>query len=257
MRTVVTGARGTVGRALCRHLHDLGHQVVRWNRDRVPIDDYGAMHGWLSRTAPDAVFHLAIASEPTGRADEAHVVNVHWVHELAWALRQLGIPWVFTSTAMVFRDDHDGPHRVDTVPSATECYGGQKAEAEAVARRQDPSVRIARLGWQIGEDDVGNQMVAWLHGHHGPIHARTDWKPATSFLDDTAAALVGLLSQPPGTYHVDGNDQGWSFHQIVEALRHRHGADWEVLPTDGPGWDQRLVEHHAPCRSISLRLDGL
>src|SRR6187402_3219209 len=43
VKILVTGLRGTVGRALEAELRGNGHQVVGWDRAAVPIDRYDAM----------------------------------------------------------------------------------------------------------------------------------------------------------------------------------------------------------------------
>ncbi|HEY0096318.1 MAG TPA: NAD-dependent epimerase/dehydratase family protein, partial [Archangium sp.] len=75
MKAIVTGAHGTVGSRLCEYLRRQGAEVVGWDRDRVPVDDYWAMEGFVRSVAPDALFHLATASRPTGRPNESWLVN--------------------------------------------------------------------------------------------------------------------------------------------------------------------------------------
>ena len=70
-----------------------------------------------------------------------------------------GLPFLFASTVMVFTDDARGPFTADSIPDAKTGYGGEKREAELLARAANPLTRIARLGWQIGEPDGSNNMV--------------------------------------------------------------------------------------------------
>ena len=64
MRAIITGSSGTIGTALRRALHDAGSETVAWDRRQVPIDDYDAMRGFVGDVRPDAIFHLAAASQP-------------------------------------------------------------------------------------------------------------------------------------------------------------------------------------------------
>src|SRR5690606_6962301 len=112
--------------------------VVAWDRKAVPIDNYAEMERFLAQTKPDALFHLAIASKPTGRENEGWMVNYYWPSELAWATRQLKIPFVFTSSVMVFTNNAKGPFTIESPPDAAEGYGGEKRRAEERVFYQNP-----------------------------------------------------------------------------------------------------------------------
>lgn len=256
MRALITGARGTVGRALSRTLQAQGFEVVAWDRARVPIDDYHAMKAFIERVAPEVVYHLAIASEPTGREGESWLVNYQWPSELAWITRHASVRFVFTSTAMVFSNNAWGPFTLDSEPDAGAGYGFEKREAEQRIFHQNPYATIARLGWQIGDDYDGNQLRAWLaeRGRTGTIEASARWLPACAFLDDTAEALWRLLVRPPGLYQLDSN-RGWSFYEIASALADIEG--WTVQATDEFVYDQRLIDPRAAMPPLSARLKAL
>ena len=251
----MTGRRGTVGSALAEAIHRAGGEVVRWDRAAVPIDDYGEMRAFVGDTRPDALFHLAAASQPTqphAAAEESWRVNYEWTSELAWLTRELGIPFIFTSTVMVFTRDNPGPYTVASRPDAEHDYGLQKRRAEERAFTQNPAARVARLGWQIGHDRSGNQMVAWL-AERTRVEASRRWIPACSFLDDTAAALLRLGTMRPGLYHVDAND-GWTFYDLASAITAHHNLDTEIEPAWDHAHDQRLLDPRLPLPSLTDRL---
>jgi dTDP-4-dehydrorhamnose reductase len=239
---LVTGASGTVGRALVARLEAAG-RVTKWDRAAVPIDRYGPMERFVRETGPDAIFHLAIASRPTGREGEGWLVNYEWTSELAWIARTLEIPFVFTSTAMVFSHVAKGPFSIDTPPDAFEGYGLEKRRAEERVFHQCPAARVVRLGWQIADELGSNNM--WDHlvrrGKEGPVPASTEWIPACSFVDVAARALVELAAREPGLYHLDQNE-GASFFEIARALSIRAGSPFEVVPSADFSQDQRLLD---------------
>lgn len=259
MRALVTGARGTVGGALTRALAREGHQVVAWDRAQVRIDDYHVMERFVRDTAPDVIFHLAIASQPTGRDRESWLVNYEWSSELAWIARVLDVALVFTSTAMVFSDQAPGPFTRDSVPDAREGYGFEKRCAEERVRYQNPAARIVRLGWQIGDAPGSNNMIDFFdrnQAQHGRVRASTRWYPATSFLDDTAAALLQIPAMPADLYMLDANT-AWTFFDIARALSRRHGDRWNVEPTDDFVYDQRMHDPRIRMPSLAERLPEL
>ncbi|MGC3997064.1 MAG: sugar nucleotide-binding protein [Anaeromyxobacter sp.] len=258
MKALITGASGTVGTALRTHLEALGHDVVGWDRAHIPIDQYAVMEAYVRGVAPDVVFHLAIASRPTGRTGEGWLVNHDWPSELAWICRQTGARLVFTSSVMVFTDAARGPFTPEAVPDAREGYGFEKLQAEARVRSQDPQARVVRLGWQIGEVPGSNTMAdfAARQAAQGVIRASTRWLPACSFLQDTAAALVRAAELPPGLYLADANRR-WSFFQILTALRDRLGANWRLEPSEDFVYDQRMIDPRLPLTPLEERLPAL
>lgn len=258
MRALITGSGGTVGTALRKRLDQAGWQVSRWNRSEVPIDNYAAMEAFVKAVAPDVLFHLAVASQPTqaqSTAQEAWKVNCEWTSELAWITRQLGVAFVHTSTVMVFTEGLPGPYTVASQPNAAHDYGGDKREAEERVFRQNPDARVVRLGWQIGNNLSGNHMTAWLAAH-GPARLSTRWLPACSMLEDTAEAMLKIACARPGLYQIDGNE-GWSFYDIACALRKRHGADWNIKPTADRVYDQRMVDPRIVLPPLVDRLPEL
>lgn len=260
MHVLVTGLNGTVGSALRNLLESQGHRVTGWDRNRVGIENYQQMEDFVKLTAPDILFHLAIASRSTGRLNEGWNVNYEWTSELAWICRVLSVKFVFTSTAMVFSDMAHGPFTPESVPDAPNGYGYEKRMAEGRVLYQNPEARILRLGWQIGELAGSNNMVDFLEKKHleeWKILASTKWMPACSFLQDTASALWNLaLEQNPGIYMADSN-RSWTFYQIAQALSLRHGGRWKVEPTEDFVFDQRMLDGRISLPPLEDRLPEL
>ncbi|WP_224243503.1 sugar nucleotide-binding protein [Hyalangium gracile] len=258
-RAILTGASGTVGSRLSGFLRQQGFDVIPWDRRHVPVDDYAAMERFVREAAPEVVFHLATASQPTGRPGESWLINYEWTSELAWITRTLGIRFVFTSSVLVFTNDARGPFTRDSQPDATEGYGYEKRRAEERVFHQNPQARVARLGWQIGEEPTGNNMLAFLEGkmrEEGRVRASARWYPACSLLDDTVRALHELSSAEPGLYQLDSNER-WTFYDIARALNARHGNRWTVEPSEDFVYDQRMKEERIRLPSLGERLPGL
>jgi dTDP-4-dehydrorhamnose reductase len=259
VKAIVTGANGTVGKVLTAVLERQGVQVVPWDRARIPIDAYQPMENFVREQKPDVLFHLAIASQSTGRENESWYVNYEWSSELAWITRVLQIPFIFASTVLVFTDQARGPFHPDSQPNATEGYGGQKRRAEERVRYQNPASRIVRLGWQIGDAPGSNNMIDFFHqrmAHDGEIRASTEWYPSCSFLADTADGLLQVLNKEPGTYQLNSNHR-WNFHQIAQALNRRHGHPWKVTLTRDFVHDQRMEDDRLTIGRLEERLSEL
>lgn len=257
MKAIVTGANGTVGTAVCAALRDAGHTVTKWNRQQVPVDDPAAMRRFLTDEQPDALFHLAVASQSTGLENEGWIVNRAWPQQLAQLTAELGIRLLFTSSVMVFSDSAIGPFTPDSTPDAGEgSYGHEKLLAEQDILQANPNAVVARIGWQISDAAGSNNMLDSLTkqmAEQGEIRASTQWLPACSFLADTAVTLLTLIQNGSGIYLVDSN-RDWSFFEIVTALNKKHSNNWHVVPTSDFVYDQRMQDPRVEIPALNKRL---
>jgi dTDP-4-dehydrorhamnose reductase len=261
-RWLITGAGGTLGRAVVRAAEAAGDEALAWPREALDPLQPAAHAAWVAAQRVDAIVHLALASQPTGAQDEARRINVDWPLGLATVAARLGLPLVFTSTAMVYDASADGPYTLASPPTPRNDYGAQKLLAEhGMLLRHAGGVRVARLGWQIDPSrEDGNQMVAFAHQDmrtHGRISASRAWRPACSFVDDTAAALLRLVDQPSGVYLFDSNHDGMTFDRLLQALSEAHGFGWEVVPNEDYRHDQRMVDPRSGLPSLRERLVSL
>jgi dTDP-4-dehydrorhamnose reductase len=245
-KVLVTGLNGTLGPVLAEALRERGARVVGWDRTRTPPDDAPAVRARLDAADPDAVCHLALGPE-------------RWAAALAGWCDLRGRRFLFTSTAMVFDREPDGPHRLGDHRSAKDDYGRYKIRCEDAIRGASGTGIVARIGWQIGTVRGGNQMLEALHRmmeRDGVIRASRRWIPACGLIDDTAAALAGLLAQAtPGVYHLDGNaESALNFPTIARALARRHRTDWRIEDTEDYVHDQRLPDPRLALPDLATRL---
>lgn len=259
MKILITGASGAVGSAVSDFFEKRGDEVICWNRTEVPIDNYHEMEKFVADVQPDALYHLAVASQPTGRDNESWLVTYEWTSELAWITRILEIPFVFSSTVMVYSDQARGPFTLDVVADANEGYGHEKLQAETRIFYQNPDAYVVRLGWQIGATIGSNNMIDYLDRQtkeHGQVTASRGWFPACSFLEDTAAGLAGVIEKEPGLYLFDANKK-WTFFEIASALNDLHGNPWKIIATEDYVYDQRMIDGRMPIPSLKERLSDL
>jgi dTDP-4-dehydrorhamnose reductase len=250
MRLLITGLAGTLAPHLASAARSAGHEVLTWDRAAVPPDDVPAGAAWLDAEQPDAIAHLAM-----GASD--------WAARLAAHAALRGRPFLFTSTAMVFHHEPDGPHAPGDERSARDDYGRYKIACEDAVRAAHPGAVVARIGWQIDERALGNNMLAHLdqwQARDGRIGASRAWTPACSFMADTAAALLALIEAPlAGVVHLDSNArEGRTFDAVVAALAQRfERRHWVIAPHDDYRHDQRLVGDEVRMPPLSQRLPAL
>jgi dTDP-4-dehydrorhamnose reductase len=250
MRVLITGLAGTLAPHLAQAVRAAGHEVLGWNRAAVSPDDAAAGAAWLAARHPDAIAHLAMGSP-------------EWAARLAAHAATRALPFVFTSTAMVFHHEPDGAHAPGDERSARDDYGRCKIACEDAVRASHPGATVVRIGWQIDARARGNNMLAHLdqwQARDGRIGASRAWRPACSFMADTAAALLALIEAPrAGVVHLDSNArEGHAFDAIVAALAaHFERRQWVIAPNDDYRHDQRLVGHEALMPALAERLPAL
>lgn len=252
MKTVLmTGLTGTLGPKVARQFNHRGWNVVEWDHHQIAPDNKEQSESFLNKHSFDAVCHMAMGSE-------------EWTARLAEYCAQKNIAYLFTSTAMVFDSSVDGPYSIFSERNAQEAYGQYKARCEDRIWEVNPNAMVARLGWQIHDEAVGNNMLAHLDNQakeQGVINASTQWYPATSHMDDTSLACLQLIERnEPGLYHLDSNAQErWSFYNIACALRQHYKRSWSVVPSTDYKHDQRLHDERIalPPLSSRYRFDGI
>jgi dTDP-4-dehydrorhamnose reductase len=251
---LVTGAGGSLGPHVVAAAQARGWQVLAWDRRQVPPEDEAACARHLAATPADAVLHLALGSE-------------RWAAQIAAHAAAHGLPFVLTGSAMVFHHQPDGPHAPHHERNAQDDYGRYKARVEELVRQAHPGATVARIGWQIDPRPEAapssNHMLATLdrwQREEGAVRASRLWRPACSFMPDTAAALLDLLDAPEaGAVHLDSNARaGHSFDVIVAALAERfERSAWRIEPTDAYRHDQRLVGDEDRLPPLAARLPRL
>ncbi len=228
MRLLVTGLGGTLAPVLADAARQRGHTVLPWPRHAEGFEPRAA----FERLQPDAVVHLGLSDAATSGL-------------LAGLAARAGLPFLFTSTAMVFDHRPDGPHRPADERTAQDDYGRMKVASEDAVRAAHPGASVARLGWQIGPAATGNTMLAALdrwQAEQGEVAVSRAWTPACSFMADTATALLDLLPAA-GIHHLDANaEDAWTMADIATALQRRHGrSHWRLRVHEDYRHDQRLL----------------
>jgi len=228
LRLLITGLSGTLAPILARAARAQGHTVLGWDHRAFGFNDARV----LDALRPDAVAHLAMADASASS-------------QLALLAAERGLPFIVTSTAMVFHHEPNGPHQPTDKRSAQDAYGLGKIAMEDAVRAAHPGASVVRIGWQIDPQATGNNMLAALDRwqvEQGEVAASSAWVPACSFMSDTASALLGLIDRP-GVHHVDSNAvDAWPFDRLVHALSRRFGrSHWRIRSHTDYRHDQRLV----------------
>lgn len=154
---LITGASGFLGGHACQQLsadwqisgtyHT--HPIPFSNVQPVALDLFNpeALAAVWEQTRPDAVLHTAAISKAHQCEQQpplSEQVNIVGAVNLAKRCAVAGIPFVFTSTDLVF-DGTQAPYDETAPPTPLNVYGQHKATAEAQILQVYPAATVCRL----------------------------------------------------------------------------------------------------------------
>jgi dTDP-4-dehydrorhamnose reductase len=161
-KLLITGASGFLGWNLCQlareewevHGTYLQHEIEISGVDLHQLDltDLDRVKLEIDRLAPDAIIHTAAAASPNfcqAHPDRSALVNVVASKQLAEIANRSNIPFVFTSTDLVF-DGTQPPYLETDSVSPLNIYGEQKVAAEREIIAAYPQATICRMPLMFG-----------------------------------------------------------------------------------------------------------
>jgi nucleoside-diphosphate-sugar epimerase len=266
-RTVVSGASGFVGRALCRAIAWRGHEVTGTARGAQPSED--SCNTWiavdLAAQTPQlpvgitSFFHLAgkahAISERDGDDAEYERVNVAGTQRALDAAAAGGAhAFIFFSSVKVFGDHQQRGDRVlveDDAPEPDTPYGRSKLAAERLvlgdSRISHRVVLRPTLVYGPGaKGNLARMQEAVARGRFPPVRETGNRRSLVHVEDLVNAALVAA-SMPGATgriYHVADGEE-YSTRRLYLAMcvaAGRAPADW-TMP-------------HAVLRALALAGDA-
>ncbi|MCC6723315.1 MAG: NAD(P)-dependent oxidoreductase [Saprospiraceae bacterium] len=198
-KLLITGASGFLGWHLCRHAPDGWNIVGTYHGNasglfpktpalQLDLQDKDAMWQAMKSQKPDAVLHLAAASNPAhceANKAESRELNVEATMNLAEFCAELRSKLVFTSSSQVY-DGLQALNEEAPTPSPQNEYGKQKLEAEQRVQEILPEAAILRVAVMFGMAGPGtnNFLQQWLS-------AWQQGKEVTAFYDEIRSFLSG------------------------------------------------------------------
>ena len=234
-KLLVTGASGFLGGYVCRlaqtdwqvwgTYHQQRPQLPDSSLHALDLADSNAIAALFQSVQPDAVIHTAAQSKPNFcqlHPAATYPINVTASLQLAQLCAQAQIPYVFTSTDLVFNGEA-APYSESDQPTPLSYYGQQKAIAEAEILTVYPQATVCRL--PLMYDRATPTAGCFLQGF---IDQLQEAEPLALFTDEfrtpvrAECAAKGLLLalQTEGILHLGGRERlsRYRFGQLLVAL---------------------------------------
>lgn len=212
---------------------------------------------YLAKLKPDAIIHLAAVSKPKDclqDPDYSYKMNVVVPNLLALYAREQKIPFIFTSTDLVF-DGTMGNYGFEATPKPINLYGQQKYEAEKRVLHTHPMATILRLPLLYGYTPKrANFLTDWIKSlkKGKPIVAFTDEYRSPIYVKDARKGILKLLTnQKTGIWHLGGSERIDRYSMALQLAKKMKVSTDLVIPKS-----QKEVELLVPRPSdVSLNSD--
>ncbi|SLN42289.1 dTDP-4-dehydro-6-deoxyglucose reductase [Pseudoruegeria aquimaris] len=239
-RILITGAAGTVGRALLQELAGTDHEVIATDLAAPQALPDGMQfevmdvtgrdpERLIARLRPEVVIHLASIVGPMAR-EKAFKVDVTGSRNVLSACVRHGVRrLVVTSSGAAYGYHADNPkwlRESDPLRGNPEfAYSDHKRQVEemlATARKEHPALEqvVLRVGTVLGEG-VENQITALFHKKRLLAVKGSDSPFVFIWTRDLARILARAAGEgPPGIYNVAG-DGAMSVSDLAQAMGKR------------------------------------
>lgn len=230
-KLLLTGASGFLGYHICAaatknwRVHGIicrsqfnfpGITIHRQN-----LTDTVSLKQLFNEINPDAVIHAAAISDANycqRHVRESFAVNVTGTQSLAELSAEANIPFVFTSSDLVF-DGKKGNYKEADAVNPLSKYGEQKVEAENLVLKIYPEAAVCRMPLMLG--DGGGK--GYLHSF---ITKAKQGEQLKLFTDEFRSPLGGMSAAKgllhavenfKGVYHLGGKEK-FSRFQLGEKI---------------------------------------
>lgn len=255
MKILVTGGGGFLGSSICRQLHQLGHNVVAYQRSAAPglsrigvsvIQGDICQEAGLTAAARgcEAIIHTAGKAGIWGKSEDYERINVGGTTNVISVCRKLEIPiLVHTSSPSIVCSNGDIEGGNESLPLASRFlapYPATKAEAEkrVLAVNSDGLKTTAlrpHLIWGPGDPHILPRLASKVRNGRLALPG-ADKKIDTVYVDNAARAHVNALldligdSNCAGKAYFISNDEPLPQGEIIQRLLAAIGIAAEVRP---------------------------
>lgn len=238
MKILVTGATGTVGKELCKHLKNVA-KLLTPSHQELDITKYPQIMDYFNKNkAIDLLINCAAftdieqAQKDHGRAFQ---VNADGPALLAEKCKKLNIPMIHFSSYGVFDGTHNTTYAENHSPGPLHVYGHSKLKGDDTLLNCKARVTIFRLGPVYDLDENGLFAIivkAFLDCRTTQIDNYQVIAP--TYVGDIAKAITRIISEHPkldwvpGLYHLSAEGET-TYHEFAKQIHECLGLQVELL----------------------------
>lgn len=267
MKTLILGAKGTLGQALVQAFADV--QVVAWDREELDISDFKDTRLKIQDLKPDLIINaVAInAVDDIETKNEVYAaakqVNGFAPGNLAQIAKELGVPFIHYSTDYIFDGKTERPYTEEDQPSPVSKYGELKVLAEQEVKKGGGQYYIIRLSRLFGRPGISDQSkrsfvdtMIWLatEGGKEELSVVSDQKGSLTYAPDLAQLTRYMIDNKvePGIYH-GCNSGECSWYEWAKKVFEIKGIDIPVHPVDHTAFPRpAAVPAYSPLDNTKL-----
>ena len=231
---LVTGARGTLGRAVLRLCAERGLAARGISRRELDVTDRAAVDRVLAQTRAWAIVNAAgwvRVDEAERDAAACMSANATGPATLAAACAEDDVRLVVFSSDLVFDGTKGSPYTESDRTSPLGIYGRSKAEAESRTLALLPSALVVRTAAFFGPWDDWNFATRTLRALAAgtPVDAAEDLVVSPTYVPDLAdAALDLLIDGERGIWHL-ANEGATTWAALARDVARRAGLDASLV----------------------------
>lgn len=239
MRVLIIGAKGQLGKDLCREYD--GCELHAVDIDAMDVCDMDGTRSLIGGIRPDVVINTA-AAHNVGKCEEApataFAVNASGARNVAIACSECGARLVFISTDYVFGNGGVRPYHEGDPPGPLNVYAASKLAGEHLVAAECADHQIVRSAALYGSAPCiakggMNFVRLMLHlAQTRPVVKVVTDEVTTPTYTRALAAQIRVMAEKgePGLYHVTCNG-ACSWYEFAKAIFEETNTKVNLEPT--------------------------
>lgn len=239
-KAFITGITGTVAPYIKRELECNGYTVYD-KHFHINDEDFSTLNAYLNHVKPDIILHLALGP-------------LSYTRVLAEYAKNSGAKFLYVSTVSVFEDNNGGPYTKNTKVLVENDYGTYKFENEQLVKEVKPDSYIVRIGWQISEtgDTDSNNMFQYIKNNikDNTIIVSDQFYPSASFLNQTAKAIVDIVTNKKPKLYLVNSNYDKSLYEIVTLLNKQFNLNLTIKSDSNFKRNDIMIDNSVSIKKI-------
>ncbi|MHB1650902.1 MAG: dTDP-4-dehydrorhamnose reductase [Desulfitobacteriaceae bacterium] len=260
MKTIITGAKGQLGREITRQFQDK-HELLLYDRDALDITDFDAIKSMIFDTKPDVVINTAAYTNVEKAEDDSNVafqVNAIGAQNLALACNKFGVKFVHISTDYIFDGTKDEPYEEFDPPNPLSVYGKSKLWGEKLVEQVGGEYFILRTSWLYGDGPNFVRTMLRLATDRDRLTVVADQYGTPTYTKDLVWVIEKLiLTDFYGVYHAS-NHGSCTWYEFAQKIFELAGKEVMAEPVATEAYPVKAKRpKYSVLENRMLKLRGL